>query len=1034
MMETRKLLFIALILCSNSLFGQKNEWLDPGVNEINRLPMHSNYFAYETESLAIEGIKEKSMNFMTLNGLWKFYWVKDADMRSTDFSAVNYNDKGWADIPVPGMWELNGFGDPVYVSGGYAWSNQFKNNPPEVPVENNHVGSYRKEITIPQNWNGKEIIAHFGSVTSNMYLWVNGQFVGYSEDSKLEAEFNLTRYLKPGKNIIAFQVFRWCDGTYLEDQDFTRFCGVGRDCYLYIRSSKKIQDIRVTTDLDEQYNNADLIIRVNVAGSASVNLKLLDGNGNIVKTSDLKGQGELSSVLKIEKPRKWTAETPDLYTLVATLNDNGKVVEVVPVKIGFRKVEIKNAQLLVNGKPILIKGVNRHEMDPDYGYVISPERMLQDIRIMKQLNINAVRTCHYPDNNLWYELCDKYGIYVVAEADVESHGMGYGEKTLAKNPSFAKAHLERNQRNVQRSFNHPSVIIWSLGNEAGFGPNFEECYRWIKKEDPSRPVQYEQARTNEFTDIFCPMYYPYDRCVTYSEGNINKPLIQCEYMHAMGNSEGGFKEYWDLVRKYPKYQGGFIWDFVDQSIRMRDKKGIQYYGYGGDYNRYDASSQNFHDNGLIGPDRRLNPHAEEAEAQYQSIWVTPTDLLKGEINVFNENFFRDLSGYYLEWQLLADGYIVETGLVNELSIAPHQTVRMNLNFNSTDKYKNRELLLNVSFKLKKAENLLPAGYTVAKNQLVLVPYQPGNLELKDNELRNIATVSPLVKHNDEVFLIITGESFRIEFNKRTGFLCKYDIDNIAMLKEGSSLSPNFWRAPTDNDMGAGLQKKYIVWKNPEFKLKSIIDSVVNNQVVVKATYDIPAVSAKFYLTYVISNTGSVKITEKMDADKTAAISNMFRFGMKLQMPEDFNRIIYYGRGPLENYPDRKSSTDLGLYNQTVDEQFYPYIRPQETGTKTDIRWWRQINMGGKGIKFTGEAPFSASALHYSIESLDDGLEKHQRHSELVPKADFTNICIDKVQMGLGGVNSWGAMPIEKYRIPYADYEFSFLMEPLRQGF
>ncbi len=819
-MQKYRLLIFVLALWSTSLFAQKNEWLDPVVNEINRLPMHSNYFAYESESLALKGLKENSANFMTLNGLWKFYWVKNADMRSTDFTAVDYNDKGWADMPVPGMWELNGFGDPVYVSAGYAWSNQFRNNPPEVPIENNHVGSYRKEITIPQTWKGKEIIAHFGSVTSNIYLWVNGQFVGYSEDSKLEAEFNLTRYLKPGKNIIAFQVFRWCDGTYLEDQDFTRFCGVGRDCYLYTRNSKKIQDIRVTTDLDEQYADANLKIKVNVAGSAAVNLKLLDDKGNIVKSSDIKGSGELFSDLKIENPKKWTAETPDLYTLVATLNDNGKTVEVVPVKIGFRKVEIKNAQLLVNGKPILIKGANRHEMDPDFGYAISPERMLQDIRIMKQLNINAVRTAHYPNNNLWYELCDKYGIYVVAEANVESHGMGYGDRTLAKNTSFAGAHLERNQRNVQRSFNHPSVIIWSLGNEAGFGPNFEDCYRWIKKEDPSRPVQYEQARTNDFTDIFCPMYYPYERCVSYSEGNINKPLIQCEYMHAMGNSEGGFKEYWDLVRKYPKFQGGFIWDFVDQSIRMKDENGTQYYGYGGDFNQYDASSQNFHDNGLINPDRRFNPHAYEAAAQYQSIWVTPADILNGEINVYNENFFRDLSGYNLDWQLLADGSVVETGAVNELNVAPQQTVKIKLGYNTANKYENKELLLNVSFKLKKAEYLLPAGYTVAKNQLTLAPYQPQNLEIKNNELSNIPAVAPVVKNNNRVFLIVSGESFRIEFNKRTGLICKYDIDGVPMLNEGGALSPNFWRAPTDNDMGAGLQRKYIVWKNPELKLKS----------------------------------------------------------------------------------------------------------------------------------------------------------------------------------------------------------------------
>jgi beta-galactosidase len=1033
-MQKHKLLFMVLFLLGTSLFAQKNEWSDPGVNEINRLPMHSNFFAYESENLALKGVKEDSKNFMTLNGLWKFYWVKNSDMRSTDFSAVNYNDQGWADMPVPGMWELNGFGDPVYVSAGYAWSNQFRNNPPEVPVENNHVGSYRKEITIPQNWKGKEIIAHFGSVTSNIYLWVNGKFVGYSEDSKLEAEFNLTKYLIPGKNIIAFQVFRWCDGTYLEDQDFTRFSGVGRDCFLYTRNSKKIQDLRVTTDLDEHYTDANLNIKVNVAGSSAVNLKLLDDKGKIVVDADVKGSGELSSVLKIENPKKWTAETPDLYTLVATLTDNGNVVEVVPVKIGFRKVEIKNAQLLVNGKPVLIKGANRHEMDPDNGYIISPERMLQDIRIMKELNINAVRTCHYPDYNLWYELCDMYGIYVVAEANVESHGMGYGDRTLAKNVSFAKAHLERNQRNVQRSFNHPSVIIWSLGNEAGFGPNFEDCYRWIKKEDPSRPVQYEQARTNEFTDIFCPMYYPYDRCVTYSEGDINKPLIQCEYMHAMGNSEGGFKEYWDLVRKYPKFQGGFIWDFVDQSIRMKDVNGTQYYGYGGDYNKYDASSQNFHDNGIINPDRRYNPHAYEVAFQYQSIWATPADIVKGEINVYNENFFRGLNSYYLDWQLLADGCIVETGVVNEMDVAPHQTVKIKLGYNISDKYDNKELLLNVSFKLKKAETLLPAGFPVAKNQLNFGQSQPDKLEIKNSELSNIPAVAPVVKAENRTVLIVLGKSFRIEFNRRTGFLSKYDIDGTAMFNDGGVLTPNFWRAPTDNDMGASLQKKYIVWKNPEFKLKSLRDSIENNQVVVRAIYDIPSVSAKFYLTYIISNTGSVKVTEKMEADKSATISNMFRFGMQLQMPEDFDRIKYYGRGPIENYSDRSSSSDLGQYSQSVDEQFYPYIRPQETGTKTDIRWWQQMNQGGRGLKFTAETPFSASALHYSIESLDDGPEKDQRHSELVPEADYTNICIDKVQMGLGGVNSWGAMPLEKYRIPYADYEFSFLIEPLRQGF
>lgn len=1025
---------VALTLLSIGTYAQKNEWLDPNVNEINRLPMHANYFAYEDESLALDGVKEQSSNFMTLNGTWKFFWVKDASMRPTDFYGTAYNDKGWSDMPVPGLWELNGFGDPIYVNIGYAWRSQFKNNPPEVPVENNHVGSYRKEIIVPQDWKGKEIIAHFGSVTSNMYLWVNGQFVGYSEDSKLEAEFDLTKYLKPGKNLIALQVFRWCDGSYLEDQDFTRLCGIGRDCYLYTRNAKKIADIRVSPELDAQYKDATLNVKVNIRGGGIVGLNLLDDAGKAVASTEVKGSGEQVSVIQMNNPKKWTAETPNLYTLIATLKDGDKVLEVIPLKVGFRKVEIKNSQLLVNGQPILIKGANRHEMDPDHGYVVSPERMLQDIRIMKQTNINAVRTCHYPDNNLWYELCDQYGIYVVAEANVESHGMGYDEKTLARNPLYAKAHMERNQRNIQRGFNHPAIIIWSMGNEAGFGPNFEKCYSWIKKEDPGRPVQYEQAGTNDFTDIYCPMYLNYDRSEKYSQGNTNKPLIQCEYAHAMGNSQGGFKEYWDLIRKYPKYQGGFIWDFVDQSLRMYDKNGVMYYGYGGDFNRYDASDNNFHDNGLISPDRNYNPHMFEVMHQYQSIWASDADLANDNVSIYNENFFTDLSNYYAEWHLLADGDVVETGMVRDLSVQPQQTAKVKLGLQTGNKYSGKELLLNIGFKLKKSEPLLPAGYTVAQNQLTLSAYQPKSLELKNSVLTNIEIPVPEVKDNDVTYLIVKGENFRIEFNKKTGFLCKYDVNGLAMLNEGGVLTPNFWRAPTDNDMGANLQNRYRVWKNPEMKLTSLENKVEKDQIVVSAAYEMKAVSAKLFLTYVINNSGAVKVTQKMVADSSAKVANLFRFGMQLQMPKEFEQIAYYGRGPGENYSDRNTATPIGKYCQTVDEQFYPYIRPQETGTKTDIRWWQQMNMAGKGLKFVGETPFSASALHYSIESLDDGPEKDQRHSRLVPEVGYTNLCIDKVQMGLGCENSWGALPIEKYRLPYGDYEFSFIIEPVQHGF
>ena len=1030
---TRKVLICALASVGLTAFAQQPEWQDPNVNAINRAAMHTNYFAYESEQAALKGCRLASDNYMTLNGTWKFNWVQNADQRPTDFYKVDFNDKGWDNIQVPGVWELNGYGDPIYVNVGYPWRSQYKNNPPYVPTVNNHVGTYRKEIELPADWKGRQIMAHFGSVTSNMYLWVNGKFVGYSEDSKLEAEFDLTKYLRPGKNIIAFQVFRWCDGTYLEDQDFFRYSGVGRDCYLYTRTANHIEDIRITPDLDTQYKDGTLQIDIQMKGKGTVDLKLLDKEGKEVTTAQVKGSGKQTASMTVSNPAKWTAETPNLYTLVANLQENGKIIESIPVKVGFRKIELKNGQILVNGQAVLFKGADRHEMDPDKGYVVSRERMIQDIKRMKELNINAVRTCHYPDNNLWYDLCDEYGIYVVAEANIESHGMGYGDETLAKNPLFAKAHLERNQRNVQRGYNHPSIIFWSLGNEAGFGPNFEACYKWIKAEDKTRAVQYEQAGTNEYTDIFCPMYYSYESCENYSKGNIDKPLIQCEYAHAMGNSQGGFKEYWDLVRKYPKYQGGFIWDFVDQSARWYTKDGKEFYGYGGDFNRYDASDNNFQNNGLISPDRVPNPHAHEVGYIYQNIWVKPVDLQKGEISIYNENFFRDLSDFYAEWQLLANGEVLQSGIINDLKVGPQQTVNQKLNYTLDNICPCKEVLLNVAFKLKNTETLLPAGFAVAQQQLSVREYKaPENL-LTEKKIAHDYTPTPVVEDKDSYYLIVKGENFHIDFERRSGYLSLYDVNGLSILDEGAQLTPNFWRAPTDNDMGAGLQKKYLAWKNPEIKLTSLEHATENGLVVVTAKYDMPTVSAKLTLTYRINKEGAIEVTQSMTTDKNAKVSNMFRFGMRAALNKNLSNIQYYGRGPIENYADRNNSTNIGKYAQTVDEQFYSYIRPQETGTKTDIRWWNQTNKGGNGIQLVGKTPFSASALHYTMESLDDGLEKDQRHSELVPQTDCVNFCIDKVQMGLGCVNSWGALPLDKYMVPYQDYEFTFVIKPIQNA-
>ena len=981
-----------------------NEWQNPTVNEVNRAAMHTDYEVGPQVSL---------------HGMWKFNWVEDADLRPTDFWGVDFNDKDWDDMPVPGIWELHGYGDPQYVNVAYPWDNQFKTNPPFVPVKNNHVGTYRREIEVPADWNGKDVFAHFGSVTSNIYLWVNGKYVGYSEDSKLAAEFDLTKFIKPGaKNTFAFQVFRWCDGSYLEDQDFWRFSGVARDSYLYAREKNRIEDIRIQPDLDENYKNGTLAIRTTVKGSGKITFRLKDSAGKEVASAvaDAKTKYTVNSSLSLKEPKLWSAETPYLYTLEAEFNG-----ETIRQNVGFRKVEIKNAQLLVNGQPVLIKGADRHELDPDGGYVISHERMEQDIKIMKQFNLNAVRTCHYPDDPYWYELCDRYGIYMVAEANVESHGMGYGEATLAKNPQYMLAHLQRNQRNVQAYFNHPAVIIWSLGNEAGDGLNFENAYDWIRSEDSMRPIQYEQAIRTDHSDIFCPMYMDYRGMERYAnDASLTKPLIQCEYAHAMGNSEGGFKEYWDLYRKYPKLQGGFIWDFVDQSIRWKNKDGVEIYAYGGDFNPYDANDNNFCDNGLISPDRVPNPHMYEVGRIYQSIWADASAIDSNVLSVYNENFFRDLSAYRMKWELLLDGRKVRTGVVENLDVAPQQTAKVPVKIG--DHSAKGEWLLNVSFELKESEGLLAAGHVAASQQFALTDWSAPVVEESGSV--------PSLDDTDRRYVRVSANGVALDINRRSGYIVRYTVDGKEMLEEGSAIAPNFWRAPTDNDYGAGLQRRYAVWKNPSIVLKSLDASEVDGKVLVKCEYDMPELAA-LTLEYTIAGDGSVTISESMKADPDKKVSDMFRFGMRMIMPEGFERVIYYGRGPGENYIDRKEASDLGIWSQSVDAQFYPYIRPQENGTKSDIRWWRVLDNAGDGVMLTSVEPFSASALHYSMESLDEGPQKHNMHSPEVAKVPQTHVLFDKVQYGLGCVNSWGAIPMEEYRINYADRSFTCTISPIR---
>ena len=997
-----------------------DEWRNPRVNEVNRAPMHSSYFAYESFERAEEFTKSNSSNYLSLNGKWKFFWTKNSDTRPVNFQKPDFDDRNWAEMPVPGVWELNGFGDPTYVNMSYPWQNQFRNDPPNVPVENNHTGTYRRSFVVPDNWAGKDIIAHFGSVISNIYLWVNGKFVGYSEDSKLEAEFDITKYIKPGKeNHFAFQVFRWCDGSCLECQDFFRFCGVGRDCYLYARDKKRIEDLRVTTDFtDESFRDGKLSVLLSTKGKVPVSLSLRDADGREVASAQTDSK---CAELEVKSVHKWSAETPYLYTLYASCGS-----ETIPVKVGFRKIEIRNSQLLINGQPVLFKGVNRHEMDPDEGYVVSEARMIQDIQLMKRLNINAVRTSHYPNDNRWYDLCDKYGLYLIAEADIESHGMGYGPATLALREDYQLAHLQRNQRNVQRSVNHPSVITWSLGNEGGYGPNFSLAYDWIKSEDPTRPVQYERAdyEKDGKTDISSIMYLSYGDCEKYCQDDTRTmPLIMCEYAHAMGNSEGGFKEYWDIIRKYPKFQGGFIWDFVDQSIRWTGKNGRMIYAYGGDFNRYDINDQSFCDNGLIGPDRIPNPHAYEVGYIYQNIWTEPLDIRKGSLSIYNENFFRDLSAYYLEWEVLDNGVPVLNGRIDTIDAAPQQKTTVQLPISNLTS--EGELLLNLSYRLKREEPLLPAGTEVAKQQLDIVPYSPSSLEM------NHKGACPLLKDNDRNYFIITGDDFTVEISRKTGFISRYALNGRELLEDDTEIRPNFWRAPTDNDFGAMLQRKCAVWKAPQMKLESI-EAKAEDVVTVSAVLDMPEVSAKLHLDYSVDACGAVIIRQRMITEKGKKVPDMFRFGMRMTMPKSFEYLEYYGRGPIENYSDRNNSTFVGLWNQTVSEQFYPYIRPQETGTKTDIRWWRILERSGRGLEVVAEQPFSASALHYSIESLDDGDRRHQRHAGELDEEENTFICIDKAQSGLACENGWGAIPRPEYRLPYDDYEFIFKLSPYRK--
>ena len=1019
-----------LSMSSRALAQSESRWQNVNINQQNREPRRANFFAFENLEKAQSFDKKKSANYLSMEGMWKFNFVKDHNKRPANFFALKYDDSQWKDFPVPGLFELNGYGDATYKNIGYAWATQFDPNPPYISELNNYTGSYRRTFELPKDWKGKDVYFHVGSATSNLTLWVNGKYVGYSEDSKVAAEFNISKYLKPGKNLIAMQVMRWCDGSYFEDQDFWRFTGIAREVYLYARPKLHAADIRLNAALENNYQDGVLNYKVSLkGGKTDVAITLCDKEGKqIAQATGAQG------VIKVPKVNAWTAETPYLYKAYITLKNKQGAAEVIPQKVGFRNVEIKNAQLLINGQPVLVKGADRHEMDPDGGYVVSLERMIQDIKIMKQLNINAVRTSHYPCDPRWYDLCDEYGIYITAEANLESHGMGYEEKSLAKFPEYIVPHIERNEGNVKPLINHPSVIVWSLGNESGYGVNFEKAYDWVKACDKTRPAQYERGGYDSKTDIYCPMYIGYEESESYCKSNGTKPYIQCEYAHAMGNSEGGFKEYWDLIRKYPKYQGGYIWDFVDQGLRDKSPvTGKEIFTYGGDYGRYPASDYNFNCNGIIAPNRRLNPHAYEIQYVLQNVWIKDFDAENGSFNVYNENFFKNIDDLSLTATLFANGVKLTTVAIPDTKgIAPQATkmVKSEALKSAIEKaeaeHATEEITINFAFASDGSQPLVDKGQVMARQQIVLNGYEFDKVDAPAN------TGSKIEVEETNSYVKVSAERMSVTIGKKTGMIDYLDVDGEPMLKFRESMTPEFWRAPTDNDYGASLQKKMRVWKNPQMNLKSFDKSESKDSVVLTANFEMPEVKAELMLRYRINAAGEVTVTEKMTTDKEAKVADLFRYGMQLQMPASFSKLEYYGRGPEENYIDRHSSSFIGKYEANVRDEYYPYVRPQESGNHTDIRYFSIFNpTTGKGITFEGYAPMECSAIPYLVEDLDAGIEKEhawgQHSGDLVEKG-LVQLHIQQRQFGLGCIDSWGASPMEKYRMHYQDRCFSFVIK------
>ncbi len=1032
-----------MLVCSLAtvqLFGQKlPEWQNPDVMEVNREDPHATRFSFDSYSQALQGDKHASSNYLTLNGSWRFHWSDHPDARPVDFYKTTFDDSDWDLIEVPSNWEMKGYGYPIYSNTSYEWT--LNPQPPEIPTDHNPVGSYRKTFSVPGGWEDKQIYIHFGAVKSAFYLWINGEKVGYSQGSKTPAEFNITSYLTDGENQVAVEVYRWSDGSWLECQDFWRISGIEREVYLEARPGIQIYDFFCKSGLNSDYKTGLLELDVevrNVSGKAGgtcmIEASLTPCVGEQMWSRELSLTPSGENVWKasykdlIGEVNPWSAETPVLYGLVLTLKDEqGNILEHVSSKVGFRTSEIKYGKLLVNGKAVTLKGVNRHEHDEYTGHVVSEEMMRKDIELMKLHNINADRTCHYPNDPRWYELCDEYGLYVVDEANVESHGMGYRpDRTLANNPLFMKSHLDRTIRMVERDKNHPSVIIWSLGNEAGDGVCFDATYDWIKQRDLSRPVQYERTTSGRNTDIFCPMYMRIPDMIRYVERMPDKPLIQCEYAHAMGNSNGNLMDYWEVIEKYDQLQGGFIWDWVDQGIAKVADDGTKYWGYGGDFEPEEVHNDgSFCLNGLVFPDRTVHPSIFEVKRAYQNLGFEAVPFSPGTIKVTNKHDFISLEGFDLDWELTAEGVVVESGTEPLTGVAPGAHTFVNLGTGIAAEDPSKEYFVNLTAVTRDSALLIPAGHPVATAQFALNPAAEKAVASEAFAAKGTGGVTYAETSTSLVVQVPGGE---ITFDKSTGQMSSYLRGGTELLVEGPS--PNFWRAPIENDFGTRMPMRCAMWKSfgGELNLQTLLPAQVDGMVVVVAEYLHPENGSNYKVTYHCNAAGEVLVCVEFvpSADDFPEVP---RFGMRMVLPGGFQNLEYFGRGPFENYIDRNHASQVGLYSSNVDEQYVPYITTGENGNKTDVRWLILSDGAGNGIKISGLPTIDFSALPFSQDQLDREVRDGAHTIDLV-RSDRVYLNVDWKQMGVGGDNAWGHPIHAEYKLRAEPMEYSYVISPL----